>query len=224
MENENGVIVERNPFDDESTGIITRFLSTVNEVLFHPGRFFETLDKNIVIGNVYLYYLVIVFLGYLFSFFWQNFTGGNAQATLMMQKMLSENGVDNAQFLAEFSSSVMLFYYALMFLFSAVMVFITSGFYHILMLIFGEGENGFNATFASVAFASTPVVFLIVPFCGGLISAIWSIVVAIIGFSKMQNMSTGKAALIYFIPTILMMILVVLLIGLFAGFIMNIAH
>jgi hypothetical protein len=77
-----------------------------------------------------------------------------------------------------------------------------SGIYHLIFLIFGWGKRDFEATFRAVAYSEGAIVFLAVPFCGGLIAFVWQIVLTIIGMKYMQKTTGGKAAFVYFLPWI----------------------
>lgn len=85
----------------------------------------------------------------------------------------------------------------------AIGVFLGSGIWHLCLMVVGGNKKGFEATFRSVAYANGPMILNLIPFCGGYIGSIWSIIVAIIGFKQTHQIPTWKAVLAYFIPILL---------------------
>jgi hypothetical protein len=81
--------------------------------------------------------------------------------------------------------------------------FIWAGILHLLLLAFGGGGRGFEATFRVVAYASTTSLIAIVPICGSLVGPIYGIVVTIIGLSAVHGDSKGKAAAAVLLPWVL---------------------
>ena len=52
-----------------------------------------------------------------------------------------------------------------------------------------------------------------VPFCGGIVSAIWQVVILIIGLARAHEISTGRAAAAVLLPAIICCVAVMLTIG-----------
>lgn len=67
---------------------------------------------------------------------------------------------------------------------------------HLCVLLFG-GKGGFKGTFNVLAYNTATSIFNIIPFIGGLISAVWAIVVGVIGFKRIHNLSTARAVFAY---------------------------
>ena len=81
--------------------------------------------------------------------------------------------------------------------------FIGAGILHVCLLITGGEKNGFEATFRVVAYASgATALFQVLPFCGGIIGGIWSLVAQIIGAREMHETTTGKAVVAVLLPMI----------------------
>jgi len=90
-------------------------------------------------------------------------------------------------------------------------IFLWSGFLHLILLMVRGAGGGFEATFRAVAYSYGAYLFLAIPFCGGLIASVWSIIVAIIGLKEAHGTSGGKAAFAVLFPLILCCVAVVLL-------------
>src|SRR5205814_9393099 len=86
----------------------------------------------------------------------------------------------------------------------AIETFISSAIFHLCLMIVGGAKLPFETTFRVVCFAggsANPL--LIIPICGGLIGAIWKIVLYFIGFARPHDPDTGRALLAVVLPLIL---------------------
>jgi phage FluMu protein Com len=91
------------------------------------------------------------------------------------------------------------------FVFVPVSIFITAGIYHVCLMMVGGAKQQFETTFRVVAYvqgAITPIGMLLglIPYLGGLIQAIWVIVLVIIGLARAHEIPTGKSALAVLLP------------------------
>ncbi len=76
--------------------------------------------------------------------------------------------------------------------FAIIGLFIGSAIVH-LMVYFLGGKGGYNSTFKSVAYGSTPSMLLSgLPYVGFLVS-LWAIVLQVLGLEHLHHMSRGKA-------------------------------
>ena len=85
---------------------------------------------------------------------------------------------------------------------------------------------GYESTFRVIAYSSgSTALFYAVPFCGGLVAFIWSLVVQIIGVKEIHGTTTGTAVMAVLLPFLvcccgfagLMALLVALLVGTAGG-------
>jgi hypothetical protein len=84
-----------------------------------------------------------------------------------------------------------------------VWLFVLSGMLHLFLLMVQGARSGFEATFRVVAYSEAPYIFLIIPFCGGMISWIWSLVLVIIGLQHAHQITGAKAAFAVFLPLVI---------------------
>jgi len=87
--------------------------------------------------------------------------------------------------------------------FVVISVFLWSAIVHLCLMLVGAATSGFAATVRVVCYGSTVQILNVVPFCGGLIAAIWAIVLQIIGLAVVHRTSQGKAALAVLLPLLL---------------------
>lgn len=82
-------------------------------------------------------------------------------------------------------------------------VYLTAGITHLFALLLRQGRRGFPATFAAVAYAFAPWVFLAVPGCGGAIAAVWCVVLTSIGLQRAHGITPGGAVATVLAPYLL---------------------
>ncbi len=183
--------------DRGNKGFFGGLWHTWKESVFNPNKFFSALPLKGGIGSPLLYALIVVWLGLaveqlwglLFVGFWMDaFTG-----YFPMEDFYWTTGLQTG-----FS-----FLYVILAPIPIIAVlFIISGVYHLIMMMFGWAAKDFEATFRTFAYASGPMAFMIVPMCGGAVGWIWTLVLAIIGLRHTQTNSGGRAALVIFLPII----------------------
>lgn len=92
----------------------------------------------------------------------------------------------------------------LVFLLSALIGWaISTAVLHLLLLIVGGARKGMSTTALVLAYASAPQVFNVVPWLGGLVASIWSLVLLIVGLSQAHETDTWRAVLAVFLPLLL---------------------
>lgn len=98
-------------------------------------------------------------------------------------------------------------------------LFLGSGIVHLCLMLVGGANRSFETTFRVVCFASGSAgLFSMVPFCGGIIAAVYHVVLECIGLSRAHQTTTGKALLAIFLPMIVCCGLIVLLVVVAGGF------
>jgi hypothetical protein len=175
------------PWEKEG-GWFDRLLETLRQVLFQPAFFFRTMSQTGGLGPPLLFYLITGAAGAIFTAFYQ----------LMFQN-LGRPVYDGIAPGVVFILTIVLMPAILV-----VAVFLGSGIYHLMLMILGGANRPFETTFRVVAYAGGATALIsIVPICGGLIGAVWHLVLAIIGLSETHRISTGKAAAAVLVPVVL---------------------
>jgi hypothetical protein len=88
-------------------------------------------------------------------------------------------------------------------IFVALSTFIGSAIIHVCLMLVGGAKKSYETTFRVVCFAcGSTQPLLIIPFCGGVISGIWGLVVECIGLAHAHETDVGRAVLAILLPLI----------------------
>lgn len=101
-----------------------------------------------------------------------------------------------------------------------IMLLIWSAILHLFLILLGGASASFLATFRTVAYASGPQIFEVIPLCGGLISTIWGLVISVIGLREVHRTTTGRAVGAVLLPGLLccgFFVTILVMIGVFAA-------
>lgn len=154
--------------DRGKLGFVTAVWQTIKQVLFKPADFFENLE----IGKSYLEPL----------YFYLN--------------ICIPVGIINIVYEILFNKGKSVPQNLLILFLSPLVIFIVTAIMHVGVLLL-RGKGGFKGAFNILAYSSSTNIFSIIPFIGVFISAIWSIVVGIIGYKRVHKFSTIKALFAY---------------------------
>lgn len=172
------------------------FWDKIKYIFSDPNIFFEKIKSEQGIKNSILMYAIV---GAFFSVISYAFSFG-------MMSMIS----------GSYGSSIGsfgFFYFALPFvilIIGLIMAFLYSGLIHTIMIAF-KGEGTYSNSYNVYAYSMVPYLILSVVPLIGFLAIIYSIILMIIGISKVHNVSKGKATLACLLPA-------VLVIGLLIGF------
>ncbi|MDH3815087.1 MAG: YIP1 family protein [Acidobacteriota bacterium] len=184
------------PWEDPArTSTFERFVETVKLLATRPGEAFAGMPTAGGIGSPLLYAIVVGWIGIaiavvwnmLFQGMWIPFMGGGEEAAIM------------AGFTAAWAVGLII----LAPIFVIIGVFIGAAILHLMLMIVGGAYNGFEATVRVVCYAQTAQLAGIIPFCGGLISMVWAIILYVIGLATAHRTTQGKAALAVLLPVVL---------------------
>ncbi len=197
------------PWENESSA--QAMFETIKGVLFDPTATFGRAAKRQSISAALIYCLVLGMVGGIIGVLWQGILGASISSVLS-----GMSGAEQSLGAIIESSTVM----------GAISVpisvlvgtFLMSGIVHLMLMMFGGAEGGFEATFRAYAFAvGTTAVFQVVPLVGGVVAAIWGLVAAIIGLTALHGIESWKAALAVLLPIALCCFCVALGGGMMAG-------
>ncbi len=88
-------------------------------------------------------------------------------------------------------------------LIALVAIYVLSGIFHLLLLLFRGASRGFDGTVTVVAHAAGMSILLAVPVCGTPIALVWAAIVCIAGLGAAQRCGPGKAAAAVLSPLLL---------------------
>jgi hypothetical protein len=182
------------PWDDrQQKGFFTAFIETLQMVLTRPVEAFTVMKREGGFGEPLIYAVVGGSVGaivaFLFSLLFHSFGMLTDQRNPL--GAMAGMGIGSIGFII------------LIPLFIVIGLFIGAGIIHLCLMIVGGANQPFETTFRVLAFTqgSTGVLQLI-PVCGGLIAAVWGIVVNCIGLARAHETDTGRAVLAVFLPLV----------------------
>ena len=182
------------PWDHrEERGFFNAFIETLVMVLTKPGEAFTAMKREGGLGEPLLYALVGGCFGLIVYFLF----------ALLMPSAAGFWGKENPLFhvIGAGIGSIILIVLAPIFV--VVTAFISAAILHVCLMIVGGAKESFETTFRVVCFSmGSTDPLMIVPFCGGLISGVWRIVLNCIGLARAHETDTGRAVFAVFLPLI----------------------
>jgi hypothetical protein len=184
------------PWEDPArTSTFERLVETVKMLATRPGEAFAGMPTTGGIGSPLLYAIIVGWIGIaiavawntLFQGMWIPFVGSGEDAAVA------------AVFTGAWAFGMVL----LAPVFVIIGVFIYAAILHLMLMIVGGANNGFEATVRVVCYAQTAQLAGIIPLCGGLIALVWQIILFVVGFATAHRTTQGKAVLAVLLPVVL---------------------
>jgi hypothetical protein len=177
----------------QERGFFNAFIETLTMVLTRPAEAFSVMKREGGLGEPLIYALIGGCVGGIVQFL---FSLGFQSIGLFADK----NNSLAAMAGMGIGSVAMII---LLPLFIVIALFIWSAIVHLCLMIVGGANQPFETTFRVLAFTHGSTGPLqIIPFCGGLISFVWSLVCYCIGLARAHETDTGRAVLAVFLPLI----------------------
>jgi hypothetical protein len=182
------------PWDSRHTrGFFPAFFETLIMVLTRPGEAFTVMKREGGLGEPLLYGVIGSCAG--FVVYW---------LFLMLLPSAAMFGNDRnplGHMLGFGFASVFIIILAPVL--SALGLFIHCGILHLCLMIVAGPKQPFETTFRVVCFtAGSTGPLIMIPFCGGLVAGVWSIVLYCIGFARAHEIDTGRAVFAVLLPLI----------------------
>ena len=182
------------PWDDrQQKGFFTAFIETLQMVLTRPAEAFTVMKREGGFGEPLIYAVIGGSVGaivsFLFSLLFHSFGMFTDQRNPL--GAMAGMGIGSIGFIILAPLAIV------------IVLFIAAGIVHLCLMIVGGANQPFETTFRVLAFTqgSTGVLQLI-PVCGGVIAAVWGIVVNCIGLARAHETDTGRAVLAVMLPVI----------------------
>jgi hypothetical protein len=194
------------PWDDrQQKGFFTAFIETLQIVLTRPAEAFTVMKREGGFGEPLIYAVIGGSVGaivsFLFSLLFHSFGMFTDQRNPL--GAMAGMGIGSIGFIILVPLAI------------AIVLFIGAGIVHLCLMIVGGANQPFETTFRVLAFTQGSTgVLQVIPVCGGLIAAVWGIVVNCIGLARAHETDTGRAVLAVIValviccggPIILMMV------------------
>jgi len=190
----------KSPWERRSQlGLWQSLYRTFKAVLFAPRELFRTLTFRSGLREPLAFGLLAGSVTTMVGIFWQFLVLAGGMATFG-PSMLGQKGL----------GMVFIVILVTVPLWVALGILIYSGIVHIMLLIVRGGRNGFEATFRVVSFSQAAQIWSLVPLLGGLVGALWQVIVQVIGLREIHETTYLRVCIAFLIP-------VVFIVSLFLG-------
>jgi hypothetical protein len=167
-------------------------VQTVGRVLGQPSLAFSRVRVEGSLGGSLLYVLILGTIGGYVASAWQ--------VALRNQAVGEFEPIEAVGGPAIYAALVVVATPLLVVLLSLL----SAGLVHFCLWMVGGANESLEATYAVIAYAQgSTALFAIVPFCGGLIGAIWALVVEIVGLRQAHHTTSGRAAAGVLLPIVI---------------------
>jgi hypothetical protein len=195
------------PWDQrQAKGLLNAFIETLQMVLSRPVDAFTAMKREGGLGEPLLYAIIGGTVGGVFAITY-NF----------VLRSFTAFGDRHGAFAHLFAGVGWVFLLILTPLFVVIGMFIASAILHVCLMIVGGAKQSFETTFRVICFAEGSAgPLLVIPFCGGVISGIWKIVLYCIGLARAHETDTGRAVIAVLLPLIVCcggLLLIVMMFG-----------
>lgn len=179
----------------EELGFFPGLFRTMKDALFTPSDFFKKMPVSGGLTDPLLYALIIGMVGLMVHYIWDMLLY-NSMPDFMTSEIRTAAGRSVVEGLRSPFAAMMTPFLLIFWL------FVASGALHLFLHLVRGALAGFEATFRVIAYGVSPLVFLIVPFCGMPIAGLWVMTIAIIGLKEAHGTTGGKAAFAVLFPFI----------------------
>jgi len=181
------------PWDERQTkGLFNAFIETLQMVLGKPVVAFTAMKREGGLGEPLLYAVIGGTFGGVFAVTY-NFA----------LRSFGSFGDRHGAMEHLFGGIGWIFLLILTPLFVAIGMFVVSAILHVCLMIVKGAKQSFETTLRVVCFAEGSVSpLLVIPFCGGVITGIWKIVLYCIGLARAHETETVRAVIAVLLPLI----------------------
>lgn len=185
--------------DPSLTSGFDQFAQTVKGLATAPGDTFRSMPIAGGIGRPLFYAVVVSWIGIAIAIIW------NVLFQSMWMPFMDMG--DELGMAVGFTAVWAVGTIVIAPIFILIGIFIAAGILHLMLLLVGAANSGFEATVRVVCYAQTAQLANAIPMCGGLVSMVWALILYIVGLAAGQRTTHGKAALAVLLPGILCCIL-----------------
>jgi hypothetical protein len=183
-------------------------------VLLSPSDFFKKMAVTGGLTDPLLFAMIIGTVGLMFLSIWDLVLHDSMQS-IMTPEMRNAAGRSMSNGIASPFGMVMMPFLLIIWL------FIVSGMLHLFLMMVRGAKAGFEATFRVTSYSVSPFLFMVIPYCGMLITMFWMLTLIVIGLRDAHETTGGKATVAVFFPLLFccgaMLLAVVLFMGAIAS-------
>jgi len=186
------------PWEDPVRPFFDGLFETIKLLATSPGEAFRRMPVTGGIGRPLFFAIAVGWVSIAVAVFWNVLLQG-------MWLPFLESAEDFAGMGAMYGLTVGwgLLMVVLAPLFVIIGVFIAAAVLHLMLMIVGGAANGFEATVRVVCYTQTAQLAGIIPFCGGIITLVWTVILYVAGFAIAHRTTQGKALVAVLLPVVL---------------------
>jgi hypothetical protein len=179
-------------------------VETTRQLLTGPTEFFRRMPIAGGLGGPLLYAVIAGWLGLVAAALYQSVWVSIVGPTVLPFGMEREELARVLAFMESWAGLVAQVVFGGISI--TIGVFLTSGILHLMLLVLGGGQKAFEATFRAVCFSQAPMILFVIPVflipgCGVLI-ALWSVVLYVIGLAEVHQIGYGRAVAAVLLPLV----------------------
>jgi hypothetical protein len=182
-------------------GFVKALFATWKGVLFNPGATFERMKSSGGYGSPLLFQFVMMLISFSFTVIYYL-----VQMAVIGSMAGSSNSFGDTNTVPKLLGGgvVMIFLVILGVVLglglSIGLQFVSAGITHLCLSLFKGTSKPYEATYRTLCYASSAYVFSLIPCVGSSIAGIWSLIVVIIGLSKVHKTEGWRAACAVLLP------------------------
>lgn len=180
-------------------GFVNGLVEATKGFIVAPGETFGETRRSGDLASPLLFAMMLATVAGIIGQVWAMFIG-----TSMLSMMPSEmrEGMPFLMASSGFSLIVMIFVIPIV---TVIGVFIMSAILHVMLLLVGgvtSSTAGFEGTLRVVSYGNVGQLGNVVPVIGGLLSLVWTVVLLVIGLTRLHGTSEGKAIAAVLLPVV----------------------
>jgi len=185
------------PFEEPGRPFVDGMVETVKLFITDPTIAYRRMSLTIDIFRPLIYGVLLSWVGIAVAYLF------GLMIHVSLLGFLSQlGGMDEIIPLGILSVGFGLFALIIAPVFIVVGMFIYAVIVHLFLMMVGGDRKGFAATFRVVCYSNTSQLAQLVPFVGGTIAWVWSIILNIIGLAEAHRTTSGKAAAAVLLPIV----------------------
>jgi hypothetical protein len=175
----------------EQFGFLNALYLTTREILMSPQKFFHRMPSRVGLTQPFLFALILgvtaAFLGWMWSL------AGSSLQVLVAEDLGDAFRGPLWSFLAFVGSPLTV----------VIAVFVRAALMHLMLMLLGGNQLGFEATFRVAAYGQAAGVLALLPFCGGMIALLWELAIDVIGLYSIHGTDPWRAIVAVLAPVLL---------------------
>ena len=200
------------PWEDPNYSFFDGLFETVKLLALNPGEAFRRMPVTGGIGRPLFYAIAVGWVSIAIAVFWNVLFQG-----MWLPFMESMDDVAGMGAMYGLTIGWGLLMVVLAPLFVVIGVFIAAAILHLMLMIVGGASGGFEATVRVVCYTYTAQLAGIIPFCGSIITLVWTVILYVTGFSTAHRTTQARALIAVLLPLVLCCVMGVVLLVIVGG-------